>query len=367
MSDFTYVENVAHALICAEEALGSRIVSVPGKAFFITNLEPVKFSEFLSLILEGLGYQRSMVKLPARLFLYIVLLVKWMHPMMDSRKLNHSTPVHNVVQLALCTRTFSCCAAEKNIGYSPVVSLEEGVALTIKSFSHLARDQSLARQINSVDHSKVDKLLGSGKVAEILLWKDERKTFTCFLALGLLYYWFFFCGRTFITSAAKLLLLVIVTLSIYGILPSNIFGFSVQKISLVSFEISKVDMTIIVTTMAQMWNRAVQVTNALAKGEDWILFFKVAISLYFLKFILSRYLTAAFGVGLVLAFTSFFVYEQYEEEIDGIVKFMICTMNVAMGVVMNNLPISVTTFLHNFEILDENKRPGTENDRQLTS
>lgn len=28
------------------------------QAFFITNLEPVKFSEFVSLILEDLGYQR---------------------------------------------------------------------------------------------------------------------------------------------------------------------------------------------------------------------------------------------------------------------------------------------------------------------
>lgn len=31
MSDFTYVENVAHALVCAEEALRSRMVFVSGK------------------------------------------------------------------------------------------------------------------------------------------------------------------------------------------------------------------------------------------------------------------------------------------------------------------------------------------------
>lgn len=29
--DFTYVENVAHALICAEEALVSQLASVAGK------------------------------------------------------------------------------------------------------------------------------------------------------------------------------------------------------------------------------------------------------------------------------------------------------------------------------------------------
>lgn len=31
MSDFTYVENVAHAHVCAEEALVSQMVSVAGK------------------------------------------------------------------------------------------------------------------------------------------------------------------------------------------------------------------------------------------------------------------------------------------------------------------------------------------------
>lgn len=40
MSDFTYVENVAYANICAEEALGSRVVSVSGK---VTSFSVVLF------------------------------------------------------------------------------------------------------------------------------------------------------------------------------------------------------------------------------------------------------------------------------------------------------------------------------------
>ncbi|KZV53492.1 3beta-hydroxysteroid-dehydrogenase/decarboxylase isoform 3 [Dorcoceras hygrometricum] len=58
LSDFTFVDNVAHAHICAEESLSSRMASVGGKVFFITNMEPVKFWEFASLLLEGLGYGR---------------------------------------------------------------------------------------------------------------------------------------------------------------------------------------------------------------------------------------------------------------------------------------------------------------------
>ncbi|KAA8531429.1 hypothetical protein F0562_006218 [Nyssa sinensis] len=340
MSDFTYVENVVHAHICAEEALCSRMVSVSGKAFFITNLEPVKFCEFVSLILEGLGYQRPMIKLPACVVWYIVSLAKWMCAKMDSRIFNSSGYVHNIVQLASCTRTFNCSAAQKDIGYSPVVSLEEGVALTIESFSHVAQDSSFIRD-NDFEQSKVEKLLGSGKVADVLLWRDEKKTFTYFLALFLLYYWFFLCGRTFISSAAKLLLLITIILSGYRILPSKIFGLTIQRIPLSCFEISEVDMRNSITTLACMWNSVVRVTRLLAQGDDWNIFLKVAVSLYFLKLTLSHALTMAVGVALVLAFTSFFIYEQYEEEIDGIVKILLNSMKVTMGLLVRNLPISV--------------------------
>lgn len=34
MSDFTFIENIAHAHICAEEALVSQTISVAGKVLF---------------------------------------------------------------------------------------------------------------------------------------------------------------------------------------------------------------------------------------------------------------------------------------------------------------------------------------------
>ncbi|GJN31731.1 hypothetical protein PR202_gb20166 [Eleusine coracana subsp. coracana] len=53
--DFTYVENVAYGHVCAEKTLSSEDGA---KTYFITNMEPIKFWEFMSLILEGLGYER---------------------------------------------------------------------------------------------------------------------------------------------------------------------------------------------------------------------------------------------------------------------------------------------------------------------
>ncbi|KAI3781550.1 hypothetical protein L2E82_11567 [Cichorium intybus] len=56
--------NVAHALICAEAALSSRMLIVSRKVFLITNFEPAKSWQFAFCMLEGLGYYRPIIKLP---------------------------------------------------------------------------------------------------------------------------------------------------------------------------------------------------------------------------------------------------------------------------------------------------------------
>jgi sterol-4alpha-carboxylate 3-dehydrogenase (decarboxylating) len=56
-------------------------------------------------------------------------------------------------------------------------------------------------------------------VSDILLWRDEKKTFTCFVALVLLFYWFLLSGKTFASSTANLLLLVTTILYGYANLP----------------------------------------------------------------------------------------------------------------------------------------------------
>lgn len=51
MSDFTYVENVSHANICAEEALSSRMVSISGKVTLVSvSLLTIFFPAKISLL-----------------------------------------------------------------------------------------------------------------------------------------------------------------------------------------------------------------------------------------------------------------------------------------------------------------------------
>lgn len=84
----------------------------------------------------------------------------------------------------------------------------------------------------------------------------------------------------------------------------------------------------------------------LAQGENWTKFFKLASSLYFLKWvILLQALSAVIGAGLVFAFTAFFVYEQYETEIDALAAHLFSTTR---GFFMRNLPASLSSyFRHN--------------------
>ncbi|XP_019247540.1 PREDICTED: 3beta-hydroxysteroid-dehydrogenase/decarboxylase isoform X1 [Nicotiana attenuata] len=351
MSDFTYVENVAHAHICAEKALRSRGSNIYGKAFFITNHKPMKFKDFVSLVMERLGYQRSTIKIPARVVQYSTLIMKWTISRMSNWNPDN-VPAFDIIELALCHRRFNCFAAQKYIGYSPVVSLEEGVALTTKSF-HLARESSLSSDRDTDEESNVHKLLGGGKgcaAAEILLWRDEQRTFTCFLLLVFIHYWFFLSGRSFLSSLAQLLLMIASALWGYSILPPTIYGIAVPRISWSFFEISEVDMRNCFYNLAYTWNRMSHLASLLAQGEDWSIFLKAAIPLYCLKLIIADCLTFALGIALALAFTSFLIYEQYEDEIDSTANVIFSISKGAFTLLMRSLPLPLALIHSDSEI-----------------
>ncbi|KAK8519508.1 hypothetical protein V6N12_025544 [Hibiscus sabdariffa] len=348
MSDFTYAENVAHAHICAAETLGSRVVSVAGKAFFITNLEPIMFWEFISLILGGLGYPRPYIKVPT----WMVSCIVSLHQCSNENLHNHSISPDYMLQLASRTRTFDCSAAQNHLGYSPVISLKDGINSTIQSFSHLAND-TFYTKFN--EQSKAEKMLGGGIVADILLWRDERRTFACFFVLVLLFCWFFLCGRTFASSLADLLLLVVVTLYGHGILSSKLCGYAVQEIPSSCFEVTVSDVQKSLRSIAYIWNRGVRRITTLAKGEDWCKFFKVVVSLYLVKYMQSYSLAVPFGIALVYAFTAYFVYDQYEAEIDAFWLLLFCCMVELKNFLWRHLPIPSS--LQNDNVLHQPKVP----------
>ncbi|XP_071690754.1 3beta-hydroxysteroid-dehydrogenase/decarboxylase-like [Rutidosis leptorrhynchoides] len=338
MCDYTYVENVAHALICAEAALGYRMVIVSGKACFITNLEPLGSWEFSLRMLEGLGYYRPRVKLPAMVVRLIIYLIKWMHLKTNSRNNSNCASVHNIVQLMSRTTTYDCSAAQQHIEYSPVVSMDEGITSTIEAFSHLAKDSSSVILDERYERSKVEQLLGCGEVADILLWRDERKSFVYFCGVVSLFYWFCLCERTLVSSIAQLLLVVIIFLYGYATLSHESPLLSTDSFSYLRSEGSETGMRSCARIIAKTWNGISYIFRTLAQGEDWSMFLKVVVAIYLFKLLLIDSFPISLAIAMSFSFILFFVCEQYEEEIEGLIGILNELIRHSVAFVTSSLP-----------------------------
>nr|GEV53562.1 3-beta hydroxysteroid-dehydrogenase/ decarboxylase-like isoform X1 [Tanacetum cinerariifolium] len=319
MYDFTYVENVAHAHICAERALasdGSASKRAAGEAYFITNMEPIQFWEFTSLILVGLGYERPRIKIPASVMMPIARMVERVYTVLApyGMKVPQLTPSR--IRLLTCNRTFNSAKANDRLGYLPIVPLQEGLKRTIESYSDL-RAELLPRKEGP---SKAAVYLGNGLVADILLWRDNRLTFTAMLALILFYFSFVLPGSTMITAISKVLMWSSIFLFIHGKLPNRLMGYTVEKIPESKFQFSEEMTRKTALSMASSWNCAVDNLKSISSGNDWMLFFKMALSLFIISWIGSMSLPNFFVKVLPFVFAVFYTYDQYEDEVDRILK-----------------------------------------------
>ncbi|ERN05467.1 3beta-hydroxysteroid-dehydrogenase/decarboxylase [Amborella trichopoda] len=318
MYDFTYVENVAHAHICAEQALHSLRRSeetAAGKAYFITNMEAIKFWEFMSLILEGLGYERPKIKVPASVVMPIAHILEWMYGKLGRYGMSVPQVTPSRVRLLTCNRTFNCSRANTLLGYTPIVPLEEGLKRTLESYPNLRAEHKAERT-----SSKASMLLGGGWAADILLWKDVKQTLGILLSFFLFYFYFFPSGSTFITAVSKLFLAMAVFLFIHGLLPSSVLGYKIEKLQASSFHSSEELTRQIAASIVCTWNSMVGILKSLSRGKDWLLFFKVVIILSILNIMGRVSMRSLLGTGIPTMFVIFYIYDKKEEQIDGLVQ-----------------------------------------------
>uniref|UniRef100_A0A0E0B5C8 Reticulon-like protein n=1 Tax=Oryza glumipatula TaxID=40148 RepID=A0A0E0B5C8_9ORYZ len=345
MCDFTYVENVAHANICAEQALCSNASSVAGKPFFITNDEPIETWEFMTCLMEAMGCQRPKFNLPAKILSSAALFSNMMYHKLGLQILSSPLLHPDMVYFLSCTRTLSISRARKLLGYHPIVSLEDGIMRTVGSLSELPDKLDLSRKRGSFGSSKAEKLLGSGITADILLWRDEKKTFSYVTVLFLLFYWFLLSDRTFVSSAAKILLVISLALFIHGVLPPQVFGFTVEKVTSDYFEVSQETLKNTLVWMASLWNGGIYKLRVLAEGDDWTTFLKAFAFLYCVKVMLNLQFRMLMGLVLAFMFVVFIVYEQCEEEIDSLVAFASVKVKSLVGKVIGNLPDALKAYI----------------------
>ncbi|KAL8261471.1 hypothetical protein R6Q59_025520 [Mikania micrantha] len=319
MYDFTYVENVAHAHVCAERALasgGTVSKRAAGEAYFITNMEPIRVWEFMSLILVGLGYERPKTKIPAFIMMPIAYLIQGIYHVLApyGMRVPHLTPSR--IRLLTCNRTFSSLKANDRLGYRPLVPLQEGLKRTIESYSDLRAEVFLKNK----GASKAASYLGNGIVADILLWRDMKLTLITLLILFAFYVNLVLPGNTMITAISKVFIIMSVFLFIHRKLPDKLMGYSVEKCSESNFQITDTVSRQTALSFVSAWNCAAYSLISISNGSDSMLFFKTAFSLSILALIGSMPLQSFFTKVLPIAFIAFYIYEQMEDRIDGFLQ-----------------------------------------------
>ncbi len=324
MFDWTYVENVAHAHLCAERALvpgeieGENVAS--GKAYFITNLEPIKFWGFVSTIIQGLGYPKPKYHIPISVILPLAQMVDWvakqLAPLGVKPPSNFSAARMRIVTT---TRTFNCDRAVKLLGYKPVVTLEEGIRRTVESYPHLRADVVEAPVTARVVKrpSRTQALLGNNSVADVLLWKNPKMSVGVLVGLLSVIYLVCASGYTLISLLANFLFFALIILFIYSYLPDTLFGISLPKtLPPSSYELSEQSAQQIALALRSLWNLCVVGLERIAHEKDFILFFKLVLLLRVLKFFGKFTFQTFLSLSLFAAFTIPYLYEQHEEEFE---------------------------------------------------
>lgn len=133
--DFTHVDNVAHAHLLAASALlaTSQKATAPldhekvdGEAFFITNDSPIYFWDFARMTWKAAGLQKGTehVWIIGRgLGLTLAMIVENVMRVFGKQ----ATFTTLGVKFSCMTRYYNISKAKKRLGYTPIVSLQEGI------------------------------------------------------------------------------------------------------------------------------------------------------------------------------------------------------------------------------------------------
>jgi nucleoside-diphosphate-sugar epimerase len=120
--DITYVENVAHAIVLALEARAAA-----GRTYFITNDEHVLLWPLIRRVLHNLHLPNDLAPFPIGVALAAARVMEW------RAGLTKKPPLltrYSVGVLAR-TQTYTISAARRDLGYAPVVPIEQGINHTL--------------------------------------------------------------------------------------------------------------------------------------------------------------------------------------------------------------------------------------------
>ena len=130
LADNTHIENLVQAELLVAEKLATEPSRVGGKAYFITDEEPMNLIEWFRPLIEGLGYRVPKRSIPAPIAYAAAYLMEWLHRFGGPRPFLTRLEVHN------CTTsfTFRCDRARRDLGYQPTIGRDEGMARCVARY-----------------------------------------------------------------------------------------------------------------------------------------------------------------------------------------------------------------------------------------
>lgn len=129
--DTTFIDNAAEAHILAAEHLEEG-AACAGKAYFITNGEPTPISEITNKLIGAAGCGPVTATIPFQLAYYVGAAIEWAYKTFQIKGEQPITP-WMACELAH-DHWFNIEAAKRDFGYTPKVSIEEGLKILAEHY-----------------------------------------------------------------------------------------------------------------------------------------------------------------------------------------------------------------------------------------
>lgn len=130
LSDFTYIDNLVDAVIAAEDKLQPG-APVCGQAYFVTNGEPMAFFDFIEKMLLEIGYPPITGKVPYWLAYSVAAIAETIDTLKGGTLNAEDGLTRFAVRYMVTHHYFNIEKAKRDLNWSPKISLEEGIRLTL--------------------------------------------------------------------------------------------------------------------------------------------------------------------------------------------------------------------------------------------
>jgi nucleoside-diphosphate-sugar epimerase len=124
--DSTYIDNAALAHILAAEALGTN-TNCAGKAYFISNDEPITMKELINRILTVANLPPVTKTIPTQLAYTIGMMMEFVYKLLKLK--DEPIMTRFVAKQLSCAHWYDLTAAKNDLGYQAKITIDEGMEI----------------------------------------------------------------------------------------------------------------------------------------------------------------------------------------------------------------------------------------------